>query len=239
MARNSIGKEGMRQPLTLAEILAVLDAPESVTDIRRYFHGTGDAAFTGGQFDVLGGGGSRPEVAHTITAEDIIAVELLSVTIGPWQRLDLLQGQLGHDVSAALASIPVRVELGEDAALEHIVGGGSADAAWRLLRAATGIDWVIAGKLLARKRPRLVPVYDRVVSCAYRTRSGFWRWLHCKLREDSGILMQRLDVLHKEAGLPPSVSRLRVLDVVFWMGHRNDHLPHGCLGLTVPNSGAR
>ncbi|MFI7336291.1 DUF6308 family protein, partial [Micromonospora aurantiaca] len=77
------------------------------------------------------------------------------------------------------------------------------EPAWRLLRAATGIDWVIAGKLLARKRPRLVPVYDRVVSCAYRTRSGFWRWLHCKLREDSGILMQRLDVLHKEAGLPP------------------------------------
>ncbi|MGC4889699.1 DUF6308 family protein [Micromonospora sp. DT227] len=226
----------MRQPLTVAEILAVLASPDSIGDLRSYFHGVADAAYTGGQFEMLGGGGSRPTVANTVTAEDLIAVELLGVTIRPRRRLDLLQGQLGRDVSAALATIPTDVELDEDDALAYIVDGGAADTAWRLLRDTPGIGWVIAGKLLARKRPRLVPVYDHVVSCAYGTRSGFWEWLHDTLREDTAAVSRRLDALHREAELAPPVSRLRVLDVVFWMRHREDHLPSDCPGLRLPAS---
>ncbi|WP_405089354.1 DUF6308 family protein [Micromonospora sp. NBC_01392] len=224
----------MRQPLTLAEIRAVLAAPKSVGDLRSYFHGVADAAYTGAQFDVLGGGGSRPEVADTVTAEDLIAVELLSVSIRHGQRLELLQGRLGREVSAALATIPTDVELGEDDALAYIVDGGAADTAWRLLCDTPGIGWVTAGKLLARKRPKLVPVYDHVVSCAYGTRSGFWAWLHDTLREDTAAVARRLDALHREAELPAAVSRLRVLDVVFWMRHRHAHLPSGCPGLRLP-----
>ncbi|WFE35606.1 DUF6308 family protein [Micromonospora sp. WMMD975] len=216
-------------------MLAVLDGAGSVDDLRRYFHGTGDAAYTGGQFDVLGGGGSRPEVADTVTAEDLIAVELLSVRIPPRQRLELLQGRLGREVSEELAKIPADVKMGDNDALPYIVDGGPADTAWHLLCAATGIDWVIAGKLLARKRPRLVPVYDGVVSCAYGTRGGFWTWLHGKLGEDGGTLAERLDALHREAELPAAVSRLRVLDVVVWMRHRRGHLPSGCPGLRLPD----
>ncbi|GAB3077494.1 DUF6308 family protein [Micromonospora schwarzwaldensis] len=226
----------MRQPLTLAEILTVLAAPKSVGDLRSYFHGVADAAYTGGQFDVLGGGGSRPEVADTVTAEDLIGVELLSVTIRSGRRLDLLEGELGREVSAALANIPTDVALGEDDAFAYIVDGGAADIAWRLLRDTPGIGWVTAGKLLARKRPKLVPVYDHVVSCAYGTRSGFWAWLHGTLREDGGALTRRLDALHREAELPAAVSRLRVLDVVFWMRHRHAHLPSGCPGMRLPAS---
>ncbi|PTA46090.1 DUF6308 family protein [Micromonospora sp. RP3T] len=224
----------MRQPLTLAEILAVLAAPKSIGDLRSYFHGVADAAYTGGRFDTLGGGGSRPEVADTVTAEDLIAVELLRVTIRHRQRLDLLQGQLGREVSATLATIPTDVELGEDDALAYVVDGGAADTAWRRLRDTPNIDWVIAGKLLARKRPRLVPVYDRVVACAYGTRKGFWAWLHDMLREDGGALVRQLDALHREAELPAAVSRLRVLDVVFWMRHRHAHLSSDCPGLRLP-----
>ncbi|MCX4391268.1 hypothetical protein OG777_30660 [Micromonospora peucetia] len=36
-----------QQPLTLAEILAVLDDPWSVLDLQRYFLGAGGAAFAG------------------------------------------------------------------------------------------------------------------------------------------------------------------------------------------------
>ncbi|WP_089153977.1 DUF6308 family protein [Micromonospora sp. NBS 11-29] len=225
----------MSQPRTLAEIVAVLDAPDSVGDLRRYFHGADGASFTGGQFDLLGGGGSRPEVANTVTAEDLVAVELLGVAIPAPQRLDLLQGPLGRKVSAELLAIPTDVELGEDDALAYVIGGGPADAAWHLLRDTPRIGWVIAGKLLARKRPKLVPVYDAVVSCAYGTRSGFWEWLHGTLREDDGALARRLDALHREAELPAGVSRLRVLDVVFWMRHRPDHRASGCPGLRLPD----
>ncbi|MCP3785327.1 DUF6308 family protein [Micromonospora sp. A3M-1-15] len=224
----------MREPLTLAEILAVLDDPRSVPDLQRYFLGVGDAAFTGGHFERLGGGGDRPENSDTVTAEDLIAVELLSVQVPPRRALDLLQGQLGREVATELEQIPVDVELGADDALPLIVTGGHADNAWRMLRAADGIGWVTAGKLLARKRPKLVPVYDEVVSCAFGTGTGFWDWLHGKLREEGGVLAQRLDALHAKVNLPAEVTRLRVLDVVFWMRHRDAHSGKGCAGLQLP-----
>ncbi|SCL50723.1 DUF6308 family protein [Micromonospora chersina] len=224
----------MTHPLTLAEILAVLDDPRSVPDLQRYFLGIDDAAFTGGYFERLGGGGDRPAVANNILAEDLIAAELLSVQVPPRRALDLLQGQLGKDLGAQLARIPVDVELGADDALSLILEGGHADSAWRLLRNEVGIGWVIAGKLLARKRPKLVPVYDEVVSCAFGTGTGFWKWLHCKLREEGGILTQRLRVVHEEADLPAAVGRLRVLDVVFWMRHRDVHRGSACPGLQLP-----
>ncbi|MEU8072325.1 DUF6308 family protein [Micromonospora sp. NPDC048169] len=225
----------MNQPLTLHEILAVLNAPASVDDLRRYFHSAGESAFTGGQFDVLGGGGSRPEVAYVVTAEDVVAVELLGVCIPARQRLNLLRGQLGREVTAQLVDIPNDVELGNAAALQYIVDAGAASSLWNRLCAADGIGWVTAGKLLARKRPSLVPVYDTVVSCAYGTRTGFWRWLHGKLGEEGGVLREKLDTLRRDAELPALVSRLRVLDVVFWMRHRSDHVPGDCSGLRTPD----
>ncbi|WP_420118792.1 DUF6308 family protein [Micromonospora sp.] len=223
----------MPQPLTLAEMLAVLDDPRSVSDLHSYYLGTGDETFTGGQFDQLGGGGSRPETAGVITAEDLVAVELLRVRVPPQQALDLLQGPLGERVAAELGRIPVDVALGTDEAYPLVVAGGPADTAWRALRDAKGIGWVVAGKLLARKRPKLVPVYDTVVSCAYRTGTGFWEWLHGRLREDDGVLTQRLHALHKDAGLPEAVSLLRVLDVVFWMRHRPVHSGDHCAGIRL------
>ncbi|MER7418328.1 DUF6308 family protein [Micromonospora peucetia] len=223
-----------QQPLTLAEVLAVLGDSRSVPDLQRYFLGAGGAAFAGGQFERLGGGGDRPEISGTVTAEDLIAVQLLSVQVRPHRALDLLQGQLGRRLAAELAEIPVAIELGTDEALPFIVSGGHADKAWRMLRDADDIGWVIAGKLLARKRPKLVPVYDRVVSCAYGTGTGFWKWLHEMLRAEGGVLAHRLDACHTTAGLPTAVSRLRVLDVVFWMRHRDQHRPGGCPGLRLP-----
>ncbi|MEU3454700.1 DUF6308 family protein [Micromonospora sp. NPDC006766] len=190
--------------------------------------------FTGGQFERLGGGGCRPEIANTVTAEDLIAVELLSVQVRPRRALDLSQGQLGRRLAAELANIPVDTELGTDEAFPLIVKGGHADKAWQTLREAHDIGWVIAGKLLARKRPKLVPVYDEVVSCALGTGTGFWEWLHGKFREEGGVLAQRLDALHARADLPAAVGRLRVLDVVLWMRHRDGHGGKACPGLRLP-----
>ncbi|MFG1759764.1 DUF6308 family protein [Micromonospora echinofusca] len=224
----------MKQPLTLAEILAVLGEPQSVTDLRRYFGGAGGSAFTGGQFERLGGGGDRPETRNLITAEDLIAVELLSVRVPPRTALDLLQGALGEAVSAELGQISTAVLLGRPGAPRLIEKGRPADQAWRLLRDADGIGWVVAGKLLARKRPHLVPVYDEVVACAFRTRRGFWRWLHGRLEEEDAILADRLADLRREAGLPDAISLLRVLDVVMWMRHRDDHTGYRCRGVRLP-----
>ncbi|SCG16634.1 hypothetical protein GA0070610_2906 [Micromonospora echinofusca] len=227
----------MKQPLTLAEILAVLSDPQSVTDLKRYFGHAGESAFTGGQFERLGGGGDRPETCNLVTAEDLIAVELLSVRVPPRTALDLLQGALGEAVSAELGEIPTTVALGHPGALPLVEKGQGAYRAWRLLRKADGIGWVVAGKLLARKRPHLVPVYDEVVACAFRTRKDFWRWLHGRLGERDGILAERLADLRRQAELPDTISLLRILDVVMWMRHRDEHTGYRCPGGRLPTSG--
>ncbi|MEV0881867.1 DUF6308 family protein [Micromonospora echinofusca] len=227
----------MKQPLTPAEILAILAEPRSVTDLKRYFAVAGESAFTGGQFERLGGGGDRPETCNFVTAEDLIAVELLSVRVPPRTALDLLQGTLGEAVSAELGKIPTTVALGHPDAPDFIEEGRPADQAWQLLRDADGIGWVVAGKLLARKRPHLVPVYDEVVACVFRTSKGFWRWLHGRLGEQDGILAERLADLRRQAELPDTISLLRILDVVMWMRHRDEHTGYRCRGIRLPTSG--
>ncbi|WP_268245862.1 DUF6308 family protein [Streptomyces chryseus] len=62
---------------------------------RRYFGiglPLGVAAFTGSRFEHLAGGGGRPEVADTVTAEDLVAVQTLSVTVPAPVALDILEG---------------------------------------------------------------------------------------------------------------------------------------------------
>ncbi|MET8089791.1 DUF6308 family protein [Micromonospora sp. NPDC005220] len=226
----------MRHSLTLPQILAVLDEPQSVTDLQRYFGVAGGSAFTGGQFERLGGGGDRLETCNIITAEDLIAVELLSVRVPPRTALNLLQGPLGKAVTAELREIPTDVPLGHPTATPFIDRGGRADLAWRLLRNADGIGWVVAGKVLARKRPQLVPVYDEVVACAFRTGKRFWCWLNGRLHDQDGLLAQRLANVRSQSSLPSTISIIRVLDVVMWMRHRDEHTGYRCRGIRLPGS---
>ena len=53
------------------------------------------------------------------------------------------------------------------------------------------MGWVTAGKLLARKRPRLIPVYDRVVRCALGRPAKPWRWLNDAFALDAEALPGR------------------------------------------------
>jgi len=76
---------------------------------------------------------------------------------------------------------------------------------------------VIAGKLLARKRPRLIPVYDRVVKTVTGSDRNYWVLLCTALQADGKTLHHRLLRLHQEAGLPVAVPVLRVFDVIAWM----------------------
>ena len=70
----------------------------------------------------------------------------------------------------------------------------------------------LAAAVLARKRPRLIPVWDHVVRCALGRPDYAWLWLDGRLREQDGAIRDQLRKLHQEAGLPPEVSLLRTLD---------------------------
>jgi hypothetical protein len=139
--------------------------------------------------------------------------------------LDLVEGELGKELGTLLDGIPTDIRLGEMDANAHVSDGSPADSAWHLLESRDGVGWVTAGKLLARKRPHLIPVWDDVVSCALgkRNRGDVWQWMDGLLRQTGGALQRAIDGLQQVAAIPPSVSRIRVLDVVIWMRHHDDH----------------
>jgi hypothetical protein len=225
-----------RSDLDVGQLTRVLEDDQACRDLREYLGvGLGEGELpvsTGGRFEFLDGGGDRADACNLFTASDILSLEMLSVQLPPTVALDLLEGALGDDAAALLEQIPASVSLWDDGAAGLIEPGGPADTVWRLLESQGGVGWVTAGKLLARKRPSLIPVYDNVVRCAFGRPKGFWKALREALRQDGGSFMTTVQDLMERAGLPEQVTPLRTLDVAVWKRHRKQHTGHGCTGLT-------
>ncbi|MET3420872.1 hypothetical protein BJ973_000084 [Actinoplanes tereljensis] len=200
----------------------VLREPAAAIAVHTYFAENTNTRYTGRRFDTLDGGGTRPDIRDRIAPSDLVAVQMLSVRVPAEVSIDLLDGQVGHSIADCLREIDVGVTLGSPAAAELIADGGSAERAWSLLVAQDGVEFVIAGKILARKRPHLIPVYDRVVRCQFGHPRHVWQLLHDRLERDDRV-RATLAGLHEQAGLPSAVSLLRVLDVVLWMRHHQQH----------------
>ncbi|MGW3148890.1 DUF6308 family protein [Streptomyces sp. NPDC001177] len=157
-----------------------------MTDLRHYF-GIGlppGAAFAGARFEQLDGGGDLPGAADAITAADLVAVQTLSVTVPARIALDILEGPFGAQLSEQLRAVPPDVEM-VDAHAADLDRGFPPPEAWKLLCAQHGMSWVTAGKVMTRKRPRLLPVYDQVVRCAAGRPRRFWLALHTALRANN------------------------------------------------------
>ncbi|MFC7531672.1 DUF6308 family protein [Actinoplanes sp. GCM10030250] len=196
---------------------------EGVDHLKAYF---APGAYTGQWFEAFAGGGDRAEVRDRITVEDLYAVEALNVQVPFAVGKELIDGQLGSDIGAHLREIPIDAELGVRGGEELVADGGHADRAWRLLNnrnEKTGIGWVIAGKLLARKRPKLIPVYDSIVSCQFGAPKNVWMKLHHQLAQNDGSLRAALATARAAVGLDHEVSVLRSLDVVLWRRHVAEH----------------
>jgi hypothetical protein len=220
-------------PVSADDLLRILRDDQALADLRTYFNMAAPCdppPYTGARFDTLDGGGPRPDIRDKMTAADLLAVQCLNVTVPAPVSLDLLDGHLGIQVSALLRHIPATLALGEPGTRDHVLDSSPADQAWHLLDAREGVGWVIAGKLLARKRPHLIPVWDRVVRCAMGYPEKAWLWLD-ELLGQNERLAEQLDQLHHLARLPDLVPRLRVLDVIIWMRHKQRHQPTACPGM--------
>lgn len=83
------GSSGVEPSAVGQRLRVFLDAERVVDDLRRYFGiglPPGVGAFTGDRFEHLAGGGDRRQVADRFTAEDLVAVQTLSVTVPPRVR---------------------------------------------------------------------------------------------------------------------------------------------------------
>lgn len=214
------------------DLLCELGLEQAVALVRRY-----RSEFTGGWFESLIDLGHPYE----ITRRDLIAVECLSVCfparVSTW-ILDEGRGEL----TALLRDERLRPDRDLwECELADLGRGSPADDLWTLLTgdswrafwpgriALKGIGAVTAGKLLAAKRPQMIPVVDTVVRDALQApRNRFWESMWWAMQDPK--LRQCLEAIREEAcrqeaGGPPLPPRplpslLRTLDIVVWMRGR-------------------
>ena len=228
-------------PVTLDRVLQVVRSPRAIADLSAYVEPARAPGAVprhpGSRFEFLAGGGDRPEAADRITHDDLVAVSLLSAGVPGDVALQLLEGALGRDIASLLESVPVDVGIEDPAAVQLFSTVSPVTLARDLLEEPPGMDWFLASTLLARKRPRLVPVYDRVGRCAYGLPDEQWGWMLQAFQDDGAYqggkarLHDELVAAREAARVPERISPLRVLDVIVWMRHRPVHLENGCPGL--------
>ena len=177
---------------------------------------TQTTGYTGGQFDTFDPSGTRAASANVFTSDDLIAVSTLSVDVPARAALQLLDTQRRHYTV-------LLEDLGPDRDLVEIPSADEQQfaPAWALWRALMSLDHIgptTASKLIARKRPRLIPIFDDVINQHLLGGTGrLWVPLHRALQADERALHHRLLTIRDTAGLDQSVSAIRVLDVLTWM----------------------
>jgi hypothetical protein len=173
--------------------------------------------FTGRYFDLLRDDG-RP---HEIAARDLVAVEMLSIRVPPRVSAWLLDTGR-RQVSDLLRQVPDDVDIWD--AGDALARDGALWQLWDLLGTAcwpeptqaNGMGRTIRSKLLAAKRPRLVPVLDDVVCGALPPVDNYWAAFQTALSTSEARLLTSVPT----AAAGEHVPLLRRVDVVLWMAHR-------------------
>jgi hypothetical protein len=197
----------------LPQVLQDSDDGRAIAALRRYYGTSGNlGSFTGARFDAWDSSGTRWADANRFTADDLVAVTFLSVNVTAPAAISLLDTR-----ADAFGSLLTELGPDRDLAEEHEQWGDDW-AGWELWKKLTelpGVGPTTASKLLARKRPRLRPIYDSVVADVLGSQR-LWEPLRLRLTSEPS-LQERLLRLRRDAGLDEAVSALRVFDVIAWM----------------------
>jgi hypothetical protein len=190
---------------------------DSVSVLRRYFgqaSGSGQH-YTGRHFERFTGG-DMASSENQVTAADVLALTFLSIKEGlPDLAMDVLEVH-EEEISGLLAQIPARVPMHE-APWSVFDKGSPAYQLWELLCRCGGKHrWVTANKLLARKRPHLLPVYDQRVKATLGGTTTVWACLWTWFAKDP-TRVDAVAALRAEVGDIDDISLLRCIDVVLWM----------------------
>ncbi len=197
---------------TLLTHLVEADGSYAKSSLEAYFF---KYAFTGSSFETFRG--NDPD---NFTAEDIVAVAMLSVNIPPAaSRWILGDGQ--KTLNLLLQEIDKTLSI--DSPMANLTKGGTAWNLWKEVHGLWGIGETKASKLLAAKRPFLFPIYDQHVAKALQlSPDNYWQpWQKFMCSENgqksTKIVKQMADSLDK-----PNLSPLRLFDIVIWM-QRHGH----------------
>lgn len=198
------------QVTPLADAIRAAVAPPANELLAAYYDPQGP--FAGATFDMLPN--NDPD---SFTPEDIVAASLLDVRFTPLAVRALLDP--AGEPAIKLSAIRSDVQLWDEDAEEAL---GEANDAWRVLRKVDGVGPTRASKLLARKRPGLIPIVDSVIRNALPSlEPDSWEAFRTALR--SGDLRNEVLAARPE-NAPNDTTILRLIDVAVWMrcsGSRN------------------
>jgi hypothetical protein len=170
-------------------------------------------AFTGSSYEKFFDIRKHPD---EFTAQDLVAVSMLSVTIPPRVAKWVLdEGKT--ELSELLKKIdPTDLSIkSEDVDLSK---NSSPYKLWKSIRDRRDMGETKTSKLIATKRPNLFPIFDRHVARALKiTEKDYWLPWQKFLRSENG---ERC--IEKARGFAAElpivgVSDLRLLDVIIWM----------------------
>ena len=221
--------------ITLTPRLHAGNERDAVRLLRAYYakYFGGGMGYEGGWWDDFDPSGTRESSPNVFTADDVLSASLLSARIHPTAVLAILN----EDVRAGLPEKrgwPVRedagtlstqlTQLGADRDLATLEDGEvreleASNLLWGELRRIPTLGRTRVSKLIARKRPRLIPIYDDVVGKAVYggTTQAQWVRMHAALTANDYALDRRLKTLRSDAGLPEEISLLRIFDVIAWL----------------------
>jgi hypothetical protein len=209
----------MRDQLGLdAGTAALLSSAAAADLVKLYFAG----AYTGAAFNVYG-----HNDPCAITSDDLIAVTMLSISIRENSNSAMRPSAIlklhahSDEIEQLLTLLPPARELHTLTAEQFDTWLGPNSPGTRLynvLRHSISFPRVTTHKLLARKRPLLMPIRDTVVEGALNLGNrddDWWRpwWLALSTDE---ALVSRLGEIRRLAGRP-DLSLLRIADIVIWL----------------------
>jgi hypothetical protein len=200
----------------------ILDGADDARFIQHLRDYSESGRFTGAYFQELTIEG--PTSPDEVDISDLAALSLLEVKASSEAAAYFLTDEgFREQFRASMSAWPDRdlADLSPDDA-QRLESDEGLNPAWRLVKAVDGFGVTRTGKLLARKRPRLIPIWDSVVrkTLGFTNSNHYWTAFHAALTEDDRALDRKLGDLADDAGVGDRYSRLRVLDIVVWMEGR-------------------
>jgi Family of unknown function (DUF6308) len=187
--------------------------------VRLYFQepvsGDGRIGFTGRRFERFGGGGDADAVRNEVTAADVLAVSMLGIEKGIGRVAVNLTETMRAQITELLEQIPL--DPLHQVPHDTITHGSAAWRLWDVVRSANGGDRpVTAAKVLSRKRPALLPVYDSVVRRQLGAPRDIWECYWCWFDADRSRVTDT-ESFRRAVGGIQDISLLRCLDAALWM----------------------
>jgi len=199
------------------EIIVRKNTAAAAALLQRYYktNNFGVPDYSGAHFEAVAALNADP---YAIGPAEFTAVTMLSVTVPAQAALRLL-GPDAQQITDLLRQIPADTDI-IDIDSDALTTGSAASQLWDVLRrGGDGLGRTKTSKLIAAKRPRLIPIWDSFVEQATGLdTTDYWRQFQRVLTVDDRAMWHWLTELRTHApSIPARVPNLRILDVLLWM----------------------